>query len=154
MEFLLFLNSNERIILDILKEANYKFEENTPLCLIGKNYFGFHKKKSKTIVICTENAKSYGGYNLPRARKRNENYKTGMYIRKALRHEAVHAAQSCNNDKPIELKGKKKFRLNDNKKNAYAGSINFSGNERREYEAYSIEDQPRVVIELLNRYCL
>ena len=56
LEFLLFLNSHEKQILDLIQKANYKVEENTPLCLISHKFVGFLKKEAKTVVICTENA--------------------------------------------------------------------------------------------------
>ena len=33
--------------IGLVKEANYRIEENTPLCLLGKNYVGFFKKQQK-----------------------------------------------------------------------------------------------------------
>ena len=103
LEFLLFLNNPEKQILDLIQKANYTVEENTPLCLIGEKFFGFLKKKSKVIVICTENAKEYGGYSF----LKEDAFKTGLMIRRAIRHEAVHIAQQCNNGKLLNLKDTK-----------------------------------------------
>ena len=36
MEFIDFLNSKEKEILNLIYQANYSAEENTPLCLLGK----------------------------------------------------------------------------------------------------------------------
>tara|TARA_Y100001968_G_C19040294_1_gene564160 strand:- start:141 stop:611 length:471 start_codon:yes stop_codon:yes gene_type:complete len=154
MEFLLFLNSGEEKIVEIIKNIDYSLEENTPLCLIDKKFFGFMKKKSKTIVICTENAKLYGGFNLPRINKKDYFDKTGFYIRRALRHESVHVAQLCNNSEPLNLKNNKKIKMHPFKTEALKASTKISGSERKEYEAYALEDNTKQIIYILNKYCL
>ena len=58
MEFLLFLTAKEKEILELIYKAQFSVEENTPLCLLGKKYVGFVKKRQKTVVICTQNIKS------------------------------------------------------------------------------------------------
>ena len=63
LDFITFLSAKEKDILDLIYKAQYSVEENTPLCLLGDKFFGFLKKRTKTVVICTENAKEYGGYN-------------------------------------------------------------------------------------------
>ena len=105
MEFLLFLASKEKEILELIQKANYTVEENTPLCLIGKEFFGFLKNKQKKVVICTKNAMQYGGYT-PLRPDPEDNFKTGLMIRRALRHESVHIAQECNNGNLLNLKGR------------------------------------------------
>ena len=50
LEFILFLNSPEKEIVSLIKKANYKIEENTPLCLISKKFFGFLKKKGSERI--------------------------------------------------------------------------------------------------------
>ena len=152
MEFLLFLNPREVEIIELITKANYSIEENTPLCLIGKNYFGFLKNKQKTVVICTENAKRYSGYYLPKIVK-NDNYdKTGLYIRKALRHEAVHIAQNCNNGNLIAIK-KYSPEFNSSKLRALKNSTLISGSEDKEHEAYYLQEKPKLVIKALKKYC-
>ena len=102
MEFLLFLNAQEKEILQLINKAGYTVEENTPLCLIGKKFFGFLKHKQKRVVICTKNAMDYGGYKLT-VDDPEDNFITGLMIRRALRHESVHIAQECNNGKLLNI---------------------------------------------------
>lgn len=152
MEFLLFLNSNEKEILNLINKANYTVEENTPLCLIGKKFFGFLKNEQKKVVICTKNAKEYGGYHLFRTNP-EDNFKTGLMIRRALRHEAVHIAQQCNNGNLLGLQKNKSLKLSEQKLEAFQGSYRLTGQKEKEYEAYLIEDQPKKIISELKKYC-
>ncbi len=151
MEFLLFLNSQEKEILQLINKAGYTVEENTPLCLIGKKFFGFLKHEQRKVVICTNNAKEYGGYSFIKDTPKES--KTGLMIRRALRHESVHVAQECNNGNLLNLVRKRKTRIIQQKTNALRGSTRLTGNFEKEYEAYLIEDQPRKVIKVLKRYC-
>tara|TARA_Y100001968_G_C19440868_1_gene762442 strand:+ start:368 stop:835 length:468 start_codon:yes stop_codon:yes gene_type:complete len=154
MEFFSFLSSKEKEILELIYKANYTVEENTPLCLIGNNYFGFLKRNQKAVVICTKNAKKHGGYFVTRLRgNEDELNKTAIYIRRALRHEAVHIAQDCNQGNLIEISNKKKIKIHPYKLEALKGSTRISGREDKEYQAYALEDKPKYVIEALKRYC-
>ncbi len=153
MEFLLFLNSSEQKILDLIQQANYKVEENTPLCLIGDKFFGFLKKSQRIVVICTENAKKYGGYSLTKGSDSELPFKTGLMIRRALRHEAIHIAQECNNGQPLNIFDKKRIKISPYKLNALKGSVSLNGEYENEYEAYLIEDSPRKVISALKKFC-
>ena len=153
LEFILFLNAQEKQILDLVQKANYNIEENTPLCLIGNRFFGFLKKRTNTIVICTENAKKYTGYYLMK-NSNSDTFKTGLMIRRALRHESVHIAQECNNGNLIETDTKKKIEMNPLKLNALKASTKLVGNKEKEYEAYAMEDKPKLVIAALKKYCL
>ena len=154
LELLLFLNSSERKIVELIKEANYTIEENTPLCLIGEDYFGFLKKSQKTVVICTNNAKRYGGYNFYKANQSRDSFKTGLMIRRAIRHEAVHIAQECNNGNLLNILDDKNKKISPYKLNALKGSTSISGEYNKEYEAYTLEDRPKKVILALKKYCL
>ena len=154
MEFLLFLTSKEKEILELIYKAGFTVEENTPLCLLGKQFFGFVKAKQKKLVICTKNAMELGGYLLPRGPADDDFSMTRIYIRRALRHEATHIAQSCNGGKALGLREGKKIKLHPYKMNALKGSIRISGNREKEIEAYWLEDRPRLVIKALKKYCL
>ena len=79
MEFLAFLDKNEIEIIRLIEKAGYSAEENTPLCLKGKEYVGFTKKKDKTLVICTNNIKQILGYNKI---KREDSLKKNLYAYK------------------------------------------------------------------------
>ena len=151
MEFILFLSKIDKEIVELINKSNHSIEENTALCLIDKKYVGFFKKREKAIVICTKNAKKLGGY---RKDKRYDNHKTNIYIRRALRHEATHLVQSCNNNKPTGVIKNIEDKIHKGKLKALNSSLQISGNYEKELEAYVMEDKPRKVKELLKNYCL
>ena len=75
-------------------------------------------------------------------------------IRRALRHESIHVAQECNNSNLINPRTKKNEIISTLKANALKGSIALTGEKEKEYEAYSMEDQPRQIIRALKKYCI
>ena len=78
-----------------------------------------------------------------------------MAIRKALRHEATHAIQKCNDNKVIGDIKKLESKLHKNKRKALDFSTsNFSGTYAKEVEAYVLEDKPKEVKNLIKKYCL
>ena len=154
MEFILFLNKLDKDIVELIKKAKYSIEENSALCLIDKRYIGFHKRKEKTIVICTENAKKITNFTNKLISKNKDNHKTKLYLRRALRHEAIHMVQSCNGDKIIGDINYLKSKINKNKEAAIKSSLRISGNLEKELEAYMMEDKPRKVKKAIIRYCL
>ena len=154
MEFILFLNKLDKDIVELIKKAKYSIEENSALCLIDKRYIGFHKRKEKTIVICTENAKKITNFTNKLISKNKDNHKTKLYLRRALRHEATHMVQSCNGDKIIGDINYLKSKINKNKEEAIKSSLRISGNLEKELEAYMMEDKPRKVKKAIIRYCL
>ena len=139
--------------MNLIYKAGFSVEENTPLCLLGDKFFGFYKKKQKTIVICTNNAMKIGGYSISRNKVHDDFSQTSIYIKKALRHEAVHVAQSCNNGKPLNINGGKGYKLHPYKVDALKNSTMMSGNREKEHEAYWMEDRPKLVIQALKKYC-
>ena len=151
MEFILFLNKIDKEIIELINKSNHSIEENTSLCLIDKKFVGFYKKREKTIVICTQNAKKLGGY---REDKRYDNHKTNIYIRRALRHETTHLVQSCNNNKPTGIIKNIEDKIHSGKLKALNSSVQLSGNYSKELEAYVMEDKPRKVKEIMKSYCL
>ena len=151
MEFILFLSKIDKELIELINKANHSIEENTSLCRIDKKFVGFYKKKEKTIVICTENAKKLGGY---KEDKRYDNHKTNIYIRKALRHEATHLVQSCNNNNSTGLIRNMEDKIHKGKLKALKRSVLISGNLDKELEAYIMEDKPRKIKEILKNYCL
>ena len=152
MEFIAFLDRNEFEIIRLIEKTGYSVEENTSLCLIGKEYVGFLRKKEKRVVICTKNAKQRENYKHIMLKNAESFYKTSIHIKKALRHEAVHIAQECNNGNLLNLKTK--LRINPSKLNALKGSTKISGELEKEKEAYILEDRPKLVINELKKYCL
>ncbi len=155
MEFIIFLSKVDKEIIELVRKANYSIEENSPICLTNKKYIGFHNRSEKLIVICTQNAKKITNFRKKQLLNKDDNHKTKLYIKKALRHEATHMIQSCNNNKIIGNIEDIKKRLNKNKIKALKSSMKISGsNLNREYEAYLMEDKPRKVIKAIKKYCL
>ena len=152
MEFIGFLDRTEIEIIRMVEKAGYITAENTKLCLLGENYVGFFNRKKKEIVICTSNAKEREGYTILRKNNKEIFEKTALHIKKAIRHEAVHVAQECNNGNLLEIDGK--LSMNSSKINALNGSTKISGEEEKERQAYILEDRPRLIKKILRRYCL
>ena len=153
MEFIIFLSKIDKEIIELIKKANYSIEENTPLCSIDKRFIGFHKKVEKSIVICTNNAKKISNYRKIK-RNNNDNHKTKLIVRRGLRHEATHMAQSCNNNKTTRIVKNLDQKIHKNKLKALSSSVRISGNLENEIEAYVMEDKPRKVKEAIEKYCL
>ncbi len=152
MEFLEYLDRTEIEIIKIIEEAGYKTEENASMCLISDDYVGFLDKRKKVIIICTNNAKKREGYTFLRKRDEKAYERTAQHIKKALRHEAVHVAQECNDGKILNMKTK--LSMNSAKIKALNGSLKISGEEEKERQAYILEDKPRLVEKELKKYCL
>ncbi len=154
MEFIQFLDKMEKQIIRLVEEAGYSTEENSSLCLLSKDYVGFMNKKQKKIIICTKNAKEKEGYRFLIKRNNEVFERTSIHIKKAVRHEAVHVAQECNQGKLLETN--KVLSINNSKLNALKGSIKISGEKEKEKEiqAYILEDNPKLVLKELEKYCL
>ena len=154
MEFIIFLNKLDKEIVQLIKKVNYSIDENSALCLMDKKYVGFHKRREKKIIICTENVKNITNFKNKQLSNRKDNHKTKLYIRRALRHEATHMVQSCNGDKIIGDINEIKKKINKSKEKAIKSSVMISGNLEKELEAYMMEDKPRKVMKAITRYCL
>ena len=155
MEFIIFLSKLDKEILDLLIKTNYVVQENKIECLLNKNIKGLHNFEENKIIICTENAKKKTNYRNIRQPQNKDNFKTERAIRKALRHEATHAIQKCNNNKTVgnikNLEGK----LHKSKRKSLEFSTsNFSGTYAKEVESYVLEDKPKKVKNLIKKYCL
>ena len=155
MEFILFLSKIDKEILDLLIRSNYAVEENKIECLFNKEIMGLHNFEEKIIIICTENAKRKTRYKAKRNISSKDDYKTERAIRKALRHEATHAIQKCNDDKILGNEKDLEKRLHVSKKKALKFSTSkFGGSYYKEMEAYVMEEKPKKVKEMLKIYCL
>ena len=155
MEFIIFLSKLDKEILDLLIKANYIVEENKIECLLNKEIKGLHNFKENTIIICTENAKRKTNYRNEKKLPKKDNFKTELVIRKALRHEATHAIQKCNNNKTVGDIKNLESKLHKSKRKALDFSTsNFSGTYAKEVEAYVLEDKPKIVKKLIKKYCL
>ena len=152
VEFIEFIDRTEVEIIRMIEKAGYKTAENTKLCLLGENYVGFFNRVKKEIIICTNNAKKREGYTHLRKKNKDVFERTALHIKKALRHEAVHVAQECNNGKLLKID--RKLSMNPSKINAFNGSIRISREEEKERQAYILEDKPRLVKNELIKYCL
>ena len=155
MEFIIFLSKLDREILELLTKANYVVEENKIECLLNKEIKGLHNFKENKIIICTENAKRKTNYREKKYNSNNDNFKTENAIRKALRHEATHVVQKCNNNKIVGEIKTLESKLNKQKRKALVFSTSkFAGTYAKEVEAYVLEDKPKKVKKLLKDYCL
>ena len=155
MEFIIFLSKLDKEILDLLIKANYIVEENKVECLLNKEIKGLHNFKENKIIICTENAKRKTNYRKGKQLENKDSFKTERAIRKALRHEATHLAQKCNDNKIIGDIKKLESKLHPSKRKALEfSSSNFSGTYAKEVEAYVLEDKPKKVKNLIKKYCL
>ncbi len=155
MEFIIFLSKLDKEILDLLIKANYIVEENRIECLLNKEIKGLHNFVENKIIICTENAKRKTNYRNMKQQQSMNNIKTERAIRKALRHEATHAIQKCNNNKIIGDIKKLENKLHQSKRKALKFSTsNFSGTYAKEVEAYVLEDKPKKVKNFIKKYCL
>ena len=151
MEFIIFLSKVDKEIIELINKANHSIEENTALCLIDKKFVGFYKREEKSIVICTKNALKLSNF---RKNNRSENHKAKIYIRRALRHEATHLAQSCNNNEVIGAIKNIEDKIHKGKLQALKSSVQLSGKYKKELEAYVMEDKPKKVKEIIKKYCL
>ena len=155
MEFIIFLSKLDKEILNLLIKANYIVEENKIECLINKEIKGLHNFEENKIIICTENAKRKTNYRNIKRKTNKDNFKTELAIRKALRHEATHVIQKCNNNKTVGDIKDLEDKLHPSKKRALDFSTsNFSGTYAKEVEAYVLEDKPKKVKNLIKKYCL
>ena len=155
MEFIIFLSKLDKEILDLLIKAKYAVEENNIECLLNKNIKGLHNFEENKIIICTENAKKKTNYKNNKQKPNKDNFKTELAIRKALRHEATHVIQKCNDNKIVGEINKLESKLHQNKRKALNFSTsNFSGTYAKEVEAYVLEDKPKKVKKLSKKYCL
>ena len=152
MEFIDYLDRIEIEIINMVEQAGYSTEENAPLCLLSEKYVGFLKKKQKTIVICTDNVKKKVGYTLLRERDIDTFERAAIHIKKALRHEAVHVAQECNDGNLLKIN--KRLSINPAKNEALIKSTKISGAEDKERQAYILEDKPKLLKKELRKYCL
>jgi len=155
MEFILFLSKLDKEILNLLIKANYIVEENKIECLLNKEIKGLHNFKENKIIICTENVKRKTNFRNKNKKTNKDNFKTERAIRKALRHEATHAIQKCNDNKIIGDIKKLESKLHQSKRKVLEfSSSNFSGTYAKEVEAYVLEDKPKKVKNMIKKYCL
>ncbi len=152
MEFIDYLGRTEVEIIKILEKAGYRTQEDTKPCLLSDDYVGFLDKRKKVVIICTNNAKKREQYMLLRKKDNDSFERTALHIKKALRHEAIHVAQECNDGNILNIK--EKLSMNISKMKALNLSKKISGEEEKEKQAYILENKPRLVKKELKKYCL
>ena len=152
MEFVDFLDRQEIEIIKLVEQAGYKMAENTLLCSASNNYVGFLNKRKKVLIICTNNAKKREGYTILRKKDNDTFERTALHIKKALRHEAVHVAQECNNGNLLNID--EKLSISPLKLKALNESIKISEEREKERQAYILENKPKLVEKELRKYCL
>ena len=104
------------------------------------------------LIICTNNAKKREGYTILRKKNKDTFERTALHIKKALRHEAVHVAQECNNGNLLNID--EKLSMSPLKLKALNESIKISGERDKERQAYILENKPKLVEKELRKYCL
>ena len=138
MEFLLYLSPQGQQLIRDLISAKFHIHENVGLCQ-NKKVFGYTTTPNK-FVICTKNIEGSG-------------FDPHRYVQETVYHEAVHAAQICNNSKPFGT-STKALPLPWNKEEDIKKSMSLSKtNQQREREAYFYEDKPDKVNYLVRKYC-
>ena len=155
MEFIIFLSKLDKEILELLIKAEYIVEENKVECQLSKQIKGLHNFKENKIIICTENAKRKTNYRNIKQKPNKDSFKTEHAVRRALRHEATHAIQKCNNNKIVGDIKMLESKLHQSRRKALEFSTkNFSGSYEKEVEAYVLENKPKKVKNLIEKYCL
>ena len=155
MEFIIFLSKIDKEILDLLIKANYVVEENKIECLLNKEIIGLHSSIENKIIICTENAKRKTNYKNKKKQPKKDNFKTELAINRALRHEATHAIQRCNNNNTVgDIKNLEDKLHQSKRKSLEFSTSNFSGTYAKEVEAYILEFKPKKVKNMIKKYCL
>lgn len=141
MEFLLYLNLQGKQIIHDLISAKFHIHENVNEC---KNpdilsYVASPKK----FVICTENIK-------------RSNLSLNKHIPESVYHEAIHAAQICNNHEPLGVPSKA-MNLSQSKYEDVKQSVKIFPNSykvgQKEHEAYFFEDKPEKVRFYVRKFC-
>ena len=142
MEFIFYLDSISKDILNAVIRARYLVRENIELCR-NPMINGSTSYPPDKFIICTENIK----------RRMIDPRKE---ISRVVAHEAVHVAQRCKNNTLISNYNMLKLdhTKQSNLRASLAATINMNNNRDREYEAYFLEDKPEEVLFYLKKYCL
>ena len=156
MEYVDFLNSNAKIVHNQVIKAGYQIIENSPYCLMAKQILALHNGRAKKIYLCTQNLKNILVWSAPTGPRnvfaKSKVKQARFYMSKALTHEAVHAAQYCNNNNLIAPERSSPV-VTDFKKEAIQLSLLVGGTKQREEEAYLLETNPAFVVAALKRFC-
>lgn len=141
MEFLLYLNPDAQQIIQYVRRAQFKISENNGLCR-DSQLFGITSAEKRKFVVCTNNIKNSG-------------LDLKHYINETVLHESVHVAQYCRGSAfwiskgNMPLSAEKLKDVSNSAKKARGSS-----SSQNEHEAYWMEDKPKEVIYVLQKYCL
>jgi len=135
-----------------LFETNFVVSQDPPMCEKNKLIRGFFYSKYRAIYLCVQNLLEDPRLgDIDRSGKEKD---ARFQLSRTLVHEAVHAAQWC--------KGRKDWTLFDHDvtkglggfgNSALDKSSKYKGNEMSEYEAYLLENDPALVLDLFSLYC-
>ena len=140
MQFLFYLTSEGKQIVELIAKAHFQVKENISWCADG-NYAGAVIKENKTFFICTKTIL--------------KNYNANQHLNETVYHEAVHVVQACKGMKPIGIPLSQML-LSPNKMKDIDRSLSLTEKKsmrRNEHEAFWLEDKPKQVIYYLKKFC-
>ena len=156
MEYIDFLNSGAKLVHEQVIKAGYEISENSPYCLMMRKILALHDGSAKKIYICTHNLKQILLWNAPLGPRdvlsKSKEKEAQFFMSKALTHEAVHAAQYCNNRMLIAPQ-KASPEAAEQKSQAIELSLAVGGTRSREEEAYLLETDPYFVAKSIEKFC-
>jgi len=154
LEFIALLLPYQLEMVGIMKQANWKLEENSGLCDMSQVVFAWTSAENK-IGICLNNIEKHiavGGHSPAVSKSMVKNM-----VNQAVTHEAVHVAQMCNKRSPVLTTRVKLDELTASQKKSVVRSMAYTLNlssAALEAEAYYMEKSPLLTTYMLKRYCL
>lgn len=139
MQFLYYLSANSINIIAMMRKLDYTIAENTAICR-DVDVYGALIADRKRFVVCTKNMIARG----------EGNYK----FDETVYHEGAHVVHACLGG-PIGIP-RSKMNLNEDRKEIvqYYKSTWIDKTEyQEEYEAYWLEDKPKLVESYITKYC-
>lgn len=141
MEFLFYLSLQGHGLYQQLKHK-INFAENTPICRMHTDTYGWYESSKKLMNVCTSTI----------LKGPNPHY----YINETLFHEATHYVQQCKgNGKRMVKLGLNPIYLPKNKLNDALVSLQYTNDSYKqiELEAYFLEDKPNLLEHQFKKYC-
>ena len=139
MDFSIFLTPQSKEIVNLIRKAQFKVNENIGFCRSNEEFFGY-ADFGKQFVICTNNIKKSG-------------YDVKYYINETVYHEGVHVAHHCNKYRPFNI-SKSDMPISSNRMQDLKKSLQIStASSQMEHEAYWMENKPDKVRYVLKKYC-
>jgi len=150
LEFISFLLPLQLEMVGVMKQANYRVEQDTGLCEVSRVVFAW-TTSNKGMGVCLDNINHYS------KQKGYDRRAIGKIVNQAITHEAVHVAQMCNKGKTVLSDRVQLDELSPKQKSGVVRSMAYSlnlGSAALEAEAYYMEKSPTLTTYLLKRYCL